>query len=224
MKKSMDIKCIVFDLDGTLIDSSRAIIDSLFVAVEHYNVKTAITKNDSYLFMGKSLKETLKIIMPNADDETMLNVGKYYVKHYHEFQIKGAELFPYVKETIVGLHDRGIKLAVATAKHSDCAEAELSATGVARYFDAIRGTDDGIPSKPDPSLLLDICEGFNLKPSNVLMVGDTDRDVIFGKNAGCHTCVVSHGNWPKERFIKENIIPDFFLNDFKDLLDHTQIK
>jgi HAD superfamily hydrolase (TIGR01549 family) len=219
MKKAgMDIKGIVFDLDGTLIDSSRAIIDSLFTAVEHYNVKTVITRNESYLFMGKSLRETLKIIMPDADDETMLKIGKHYIKHYHEFQVKDAALFPYVKETIIGLHDRGIKLAVATAKHSDCAEAELSATGVTGYFDTIRGTDDGIPSKPDPTLLLEICRKFDLKPVNVLMVGDTDRDVLFGKNAGCHTCVVSHGNWPKERFIKENIIPDFFLGDFKDLL------
>ncbi|MCX6112622.1 MAG: HAD-IA family hydrolase [Proteobacteria bacterium] len=213
----MNIKGIVFDLDGTLIDSSKAILDSLFTATEYYNIKTAVKKDESYLFMGKSLTETLKIMIPDADHETIHKVGKYYVKHYYEFCVKDAKLFPGVMETIKTLYDKDIKLAVATAKRSDCAQAELIATGASEYFSVIRGTDEGVISKPNPQMLLEICANFKLKPENVLMVGDTDRDVIFGKNAGCHTCVVSHGNWTKERFVRENIIPDFFLDRFEDL-------
>lgn len=216
----MNIKGVVFDLDGTLIDSTVAILHSLFTAADHYNVKTAITKNESYLFMGKSLKETLKIMMPDADQETINNVGKYYVEHYYEFCVKDAKLFPGVAETIRTLYNLGIKLAVATAKHSDCASLELKTAGVDNLFLSIRGTDQGVPSKPDPKMLLDICKQFSLKPEEVIMVGDTDRDVMFGKNAGCYTGVVSHGNWPKERFIREKIIPDFFLDKFEDLLKH----
>ncbi|MEI6092860.1 MAG: HAD-IA family hydrolase [bacterium] len=217
----MRVKGIVFDLDGTLIDSTVAILDSLFVAADYYGVKTAITKNESYLFMGKSLRETLKLMMPEADQETINKVGKYYVEHYYEFCVKDAKLFPDVGETIKQLHNIGIKLAVATAKHSDCAILELKTVGIDNLFLSIRGTDNGVPSKPDPKMLLDICSQFSLKPEEVLMVGDTDRDVMFGKNAGCSTCVVSHGNWPKERFIKENIMPDFFLDKFDDLLNHV---
>ena len=77
-------------------------------------------------------------------------------------------------------------------------------------------------SKPNPQMLLEICSNFKLRPDEVLMVGDTDRDVLFGKNAGCHTCVVHHGNWSKERFIRENIIPDFFLEKFDDLLNYIE--
>ena len=218
----MKVKGIVFDLDGTLIDSSIAILDSLFAASDHYNIKTAVQRKDSYLFMGKSLTETLKIMMPDADHDTIHKVGKYYIEHYYEFSVKDAKLFPDVMETIISLHQKGINLAVATAKHSDCAQAELKATGSDKYFSMIRGTDEGIKSKPNPQLLLEICSSFKLRPEEVLMVGDTDRDVLFGKNAGCHTCVVSHGNWNKERFIREKIIPDFFLEKFGDLLNYTE--
>ncbi len=220
VSKDMKILGVVFDLDGTLIDSTTAILDALFSAADHYNIKTSITKNESYLFMGKSLMETLKIMMPDADVEILHKVGKRYVEQYYEFCVKDAKLFPGVEGTIMALHKKGIQLAVATAKHSDCAEAELQAAGVAKYFKSIRGTDIGVTPKPNPEMLLSICKSFELKPENVIMVGDTDRDVLFGRNAGCHTCVVSHGNWPKERFIKENIIPDFFLNEFEDLLGH----
>ena len=218
----MKVKGIVFDLDGTLIDSSTAILDSLFAATDYYNIKTVAKRQDAYLFMGKSLNETLKIMMPDADHDTIHKVGKYYVEHYYEFCVKDAKLFSGVMETIISLYNKRVKLAVATAKHSDCAKAELKATGSDKYFRMIRGTDEGMISKPNPQMLLEICSNFKLRPDEVLMVGDTDRDVLFGQNAGCHTCVVNHGNWSKERFIRENIIPDFFLEKFENLLNYIE--
>lgn len=216
----MKVTTVIFDLDGTLIDSSQGILDSLFKAMEHFSIKPAITKLDSHFFMGKSLTETLRILMPDQGPETLKKIGDYYVTHYTDNYMDKAITFDGVTETIKELHKKGYKLAVATAKHTYCAEAELTAAGIRGYFTVVKGTDGGIPSKPNPELLFRICRELGSKPSDTLMVGDTDRDVLIGKNAGTFTAAVTYGGWPRERFINENIIPDIFVDSFSELLEH----
>jgi pyrophosphatase PpaX len=215
----MKFDAIVFDLDGTLIDSSKGILDSLFKAMDVYGIEPAITKLDSHFFMGKSLPETLDVLMPGATKEMTKKVGDYYVSHYYDNYMDKAETFEGVKETIRSLHERGYKMAVATAKHTFCAEAELKSAGIRGYFLEVRGRDEGVPAKPDPKLLFEICEKLKVDPKKILMVGDTDRDVLFGKNAGTSTCAVTYGNWSKEKFINENIIPDMFIDRFDGILN-----
>lgn len=214
----MKITTVVFDLDGTLIDSSQGILDSLFKAMEFYSVQPVITKLDSHFFMGKSLGETLRVLMPHESNEVLKKVGDYYVSHYHDNYMNNAITFEGVVETIRELNKKGFKLAVATAKHTFCAEAELKSAGIRKYFSVVKGTEGNVPSKPDPTLLLMVCGELKSTPAETLMVGDTDRDVLMGKNASTSTAAVTHGNWSKEKFIKENILPDFFLDKFEELL------
>jgi len=216
----MKVTTIIFDLDGTLIDSSQGILDSLFKAMEQYSIKSTITKLDSHFFMGKSLNETLKVLMPSESEAILKKVGDYYVSHYHDNYMNHAITFNGVVETIIALHEKGFKLAVATAKHTFCADAELKSAGIRKYFSVVKGTEGGVPPKPDPKLLLLVCDELKVTATEVLMVGDTDRDILMGKNAGSFTAAVTHGNWPKEKFIKENILPDFFLDNFEELLTH----
>ena len=214
----MKVTTVIFDLDGTLIDSSQGILDSLFKAMEYFSIKPAITKLDSHCFMGKSLTETLHILMPDQGPEALKKIGDYYVSHYSNNYMDKAVTFDGVPDTIKKLHKKGYKLAVATAKHTFCAEAELTASGIRDYFNVVKGTDEGIPSKPNPELIFRICKELGSSPSDVLMVGDTDRDVMIGKNAGSFTAAVTYGGWPRERFISENIIPDIFVDSFSELL------
>jgi phosphoglycolate phosphatase len=214
------IRGIVFDLDGTLIDSSKAILDSLFSAIKSNGITPSVTMDNSHFFMGKNLKETLDILIPDVAQSLKDKVARYYVDHYYDNQINNTMLFPEVKQTLDKLKNKGLKLAVATAKHSFCAKAELSITKVDHYFDTIRGTDEGVPSKPDPALLFDICKNFNLEPKDVLMVGDTDRDVLFARNAGAVICSVTYGNWSREMFIQRQVEPDFYIDSFDELLSH----
>ena len=217
----MKITTIVFDLDGTLIDSSQGILDSLFKGMEYYSIKPAITKLDSHFFMGKSLNETLKVLMPSESSETLKKVGDYYVSHYYDNYMNNAVTFGGVVETIKALHKKGIKLAVATAKHTYCAEAELKSAGIRPLFSVVKGIDaDSIPSKPDPKLLFMVCDELKSTPLETLMVGDTDRDILMGKNAGTFTAAVTHGNWSKEMFLKKNILPDIFIDKFEELLTY----
>jgi pyrophosphatase PpaX len=216
----MKVTTVLFDLDGTLIDSSQGILDSLFKAMEFYKIEPAITRLDSHFFMGKSLSETLKVLMPNESPESLKKIGDYYVSHYYDNYMDKATVFDGVTETIKELQKKGYKLAVATAKHTFCAEAELKAAGIRKYFTVVQGIEDGMPSKPNPELLFRVFKELDSKPEDSLMVGDTDRDVLAGKNAGSFTAAVTYGNWSKEKFIKEKIIPDFFVDSFNELLEH----
>ena len=206
----MKITTVIFDLDGTLIDSSQGILDSLFKAMEYYSIKPAITKLDSHFFMGKSLHETLAVLMPNENKEVLQKVGEYYVSHYHDNYMDHAVTFDGVVETIKHLSEQGYKIAVGTAKHTYCAEAELRSAGIRSYFEVVMGTDNGVPSKPNPELIYRICKLLGSTTEETIMIGDTDRDVLMGKNAGVTTGAVTYGNWSKEKFIQEKIIPDFF--------------
>jgi len=214
----MKITTVVFDLDGTLIDSSQGILDSLFKAMEYYSVEPVVTKLNSHFFMGKSLDETLRVLLPSESNEILKKVGDYYVNHYHDNYMNSAVTFNGVVETINILHKKGFKLAVATAKHTFCAEAELKSAGIRNCFKVVKGTDGGVPPKPDPTLLFMVCKELKVLPAETLMVGDTDRDILMGKNARSFTAAVTHGNWSKEKFIKENVLPDFFLDKFNELL------
>jgi phosphoglycolate phosphatase-like HAD superfamily hydrolase len=188
--------------------------------MEYFSIKPAITKLDSHFFMGKSLNETLNLLMPNGSPEVLKKIGEYYVAHYTDNYMDKAVTFDGVKDTIKKLHKKGYVLAVATAKHTYCAEAELTAAGIRKYFTVVKGTDGGIPSKPNPELLFRIYKELGSKPEDALMVGDTDRDVLIGKNAGSFTAAVTYGNWSRQKFINENIIPDIFVDDFSELLDY----
>ncbi len=215
----IDIKAIVFDLDGTLIDSSKGILESLFNAIHYYGLKPVITKVDSHFFMGKNLEETLAILVPGSEKDIIKKIGDRYINDYHNNYTHKAQTFEGVAQTIQALSQKGFKMAVATAKYTECAEAELKSSGIRKFFDDVRGSDEGSPAKPDPKLLFEICNKLGVAPSETLMVGDTDRDVVFGKNAGAHTCAVTYGGLSKEEFIKRNILPDFFIDNFSSLID-----
>lgn len=219
----MKVKAMVFDLDGTLIDSSKGILDSLFKAMDVYGVTPAITRLDSHFFMGKSLPETLDVLMPGAQKELLKKVGDYYVSHYYDNYMDKAETFEGVAQTIEALNKKGFKMAVATAKHTSCAQAELTSSGIRKFFHEVRGRDEGVPAKPDPKLFFEICQKLGVKPSETIMIGDTDRDVLFGKNAGSYTCAVTYGNWSRKKFIEEKIIPDFFVDRFSEITNLVEL-
>lgn len=214
------VKGIVFDLDGTLIDSSQGILDSLFKAMDFYSIKPAVTKLDSHFFMGKTLKETLAVLIPSGDPELSKKVGDYYVSHYYDNYMQKAVTFAGVAETIKTLNKKGYLLAVGTAKHTYCAVAELDSTGIKKYFTTIMGTEGDMPAKPNPELLLSIAKTLKLNKDELVMVGDTDRDVLMGKNAGVKTIAVTYGNWSRKRFMEENIIPDIFIDEFEELIPY----
>lgn len=213
----MEIKAIIFDLDGTIIDSSKAILLSLFDAVEKCGAKTNFKDCDFNKIRGHTLYDTVRILLPDADDLLLKKVADNYVSHYLDNHQGSVASFPKAKETIENLYSKGIKLCLFTAKTTQSAKKELEAIGVDDKFFHIQGTDPGIPPKPNPDILYKLSEKMDIKPENILMVGDTSKDIDFGKNAGARTCAVTYSHYKKEDFLNKNIKPDVFINCLSEL-------
>jgi phosphoglycolate phosphatase-like HAD superfamily hydrolase len=217
----MEIKAIIFDLDGTIIDSSKAILLSLFDAVKKCGAKTNFKDFDFNKIRGHNLYDTVRILLPDADSDLLKKVADNYVIHYLNNHQGSVASFPKVKETIENLYSKGIKICLFTAKTTKSAKKELEAIGVDDKFFHIQGTDPGILPKPNPDILYKLSDKMGIKSENILMVGDTNKDVCFGKNGGARTCAVTYSHYTKEDFLNQNIKPDIFLDCISKILNYV---
>jgi phosphoglycolate phosphatase-like HAD superfamily hydrolase len=207
------IKCIVFDLDGTLVKSRETIYKTTIKALEELNLSTAIDKNQFYNLLGHHFADIFaecKIEVP--DIEHFIDVYKGY---YFDF-IDSSALYDNTFTLLEYLNKENIKTGLLTTKGHDQAEKISSHFGLDEYLDVIEGRKRRIPIKPAPDQFLDICEKVNINPSESLMVGDTELDILCGKNAGAQTCAVSYGYRKNEEIKKLN--PDYFIDNLSEII------
>jgi phosphoglycolate phosphatase len=181
---------IVFDWDGTLMDSTQLIARSLRQACR--DVGCAIpTEEDALYVIGLNMADTFRKVVPDLDEEGRKRLAERYRHHFlageHE-----APLFGGVREMLADLHGRGRRLAVATGKARRGLDRALEATGLAAWFEATRCADEGF-AKPHPGMLLMLLEITGVQPRRALMVGDTTHDLELAANAGVDAIAVSYG-------------------------------
>lgn len=207
------INCVVFDLDGTLVKSHETIYKTTIKALKELNLPTELDKNKFYNLLGHHFADIFAgcgIKVPNV--EHFIEVYKGY---YFDF-IDSSELYANTFLLLEHLKKENIKTGLLTTKGHDQAEKISSHFGIDEYLDAIEGRKNGIPIKPAPDQFLDICEKANVNPSEALMVGDTELDILCGKNAGAKTCAVSYGYRKTEEIIKLN--PDYLIDDLSEII------
>jgi phosphoglycolate phosphatase len=138
-----------------------------------------------------------------------------YRDYYRAHAFDTTSLFPGVHETMRLLSARGMKLATATIKSTETTAKVLAHYGIAQYFSHIQGTDNGV-FKPDPTIINTILASQNWRKEETLMVGDTDKDVDVGRNAGVMTCGVTYGSFSREQMAA--LRPDWIIDKIHDLL------
>ncbi|MFC2093464.1 HAD family hydrolase [Bacteroidota bacterium] len=208
------IDLIVFDLDGTLLESSSTIYKSVIKTFEHLNKKVHLPKEELEKRIGMHFKPFFEELnIPIDDFEEFINI---YKKYYFDF-IDETKIYPGVKDTLEILKENGFKLAVLTTKVQDQTEKIIDHFKMSFYFNVLMGRRDGIEFKPSAEPLLLICKELNISPVNTLMVGDSELDIRCGKNAGAFTCGTLYGHRTKE--ILENENPDYIINSFDELKD-----
>ncbi len=185
-------KCVIFDLDGTLIDS----VADLAAAVNH----TRRTENLPPLpvklvaeYVGEGprlLLERAFSDLPGADIDKLLVIYKEYYQH-HLMDL--TTLYPGVKEGLAELHAAGIPMAVVTNKHDEAVHALLRKFDIDQYFKIIIGSGSGFPHKPDPAALLHILKTFNADFDGSWMVGDHFTDLEAGRRAGIKRALATWG-------------------------------
>lgn len=209
----MNIRTILFDLDGTLIDTNELIIQSFLHTLETY-YPGKYKREDVLPFIGPPLYDTFSAL---DNDEARINemIATYRAFNHaqHDALIREYET---VYETIAALHRNGFRLGVVTTKINATAIMGLKRTKLDPFFHCVVGLDDVKNAKPHPEPILKALELLNSKPEEALMVGDNYHDILAGKQAGTKTAGVA---WAiKGREYLEKYEPDFMLEKMSDLL------
>ncbi|MGI6045358.1 MAG: HAD family hydrolase [Eggerthellaceae bacterium] len=203
---------ILFDNDGTLLDTHDLLVSSMRYATQKV--------------LGKDLPEEklmAKVGQPLAaqmwdftDDEAvheeLLAVYREYNHAHHDQEVS---LFPGVKETLAMLKDEGFPMGVVTSKRHELAIHGLSLFGIEQYFDFLVGADDWETAKPHPGPVKHACDMMDLSPRQVMYVGDSPFDAQAANGAGCISVAALWGMFDKERLEKEE--PDYFAATFSEL-------
>ena len=186
----MSYDLLIFDWDGTLMDSTAIIAASLQAACGDIGLPVP-SERDARFVIGLGLVDTLKHVAPGLDNDGQRRLTERYRHHFlaREHQ---APLYQGVREMISELHGRGRRLAVATGKARRGLERALDATGLRPWFEATRCSDEGF-AKPHPDMLLMLMEMTGVDPKRALMVGDTTHDLELAANAGVEAVAVSYG-------------------------------
>ncbi len=181
---------VVFDWDGTLMDSAAWIASALRAACKDVGY-AGPSERDARYVIGLGLHDAMAHVLPGvAPSEYQAVVERY--RHHFLLGDGGTTLFAEVPEMLLDLQGAGHLLAVATGKSRRGLDRALESTRLAAYFDATRCGDEGHP-KPHPGMLYWLIEKLGVEPDRTLMIGDTTHDMGMARAAGVSRVAVAHG-------------------------------
>ena len=189
-------KAIVFDLDGTLVDSAPEIRSALNAAVDGIGLAPfPLSEVQGFVGGGAAvaLRRALASRNREIDDTAFKATLAAFYEVYAEVSQKGNGLYPGVMETLAALKDRAVPLGLCTNKAAPITDIALEALGIRRFFSAVVGARDDLPRKPAPDMLLAVLASLDARPEEALLIGDSRSDVGSARAAGCPVIAVSYG-------------------------------
>ena len=206
----MKPKTLIFDLDGTLVDSSPDIIASFQTTLKVHGYPEPPYAEVKAL-IGRPLREMYAVY---AEVKHLNSLIAAYREHYPQHFVDNSSLFPGVVELLEGLRTQGFACVVATTKASVMAGPFCDALGLRHYLNHVQGTDD-FPAKPAPDVIFRALEAIN--GEGIWMIGDTSHDIEAGKAAGLKTYAVSWGTHDEATLQRAQ--PTVVRNNLIDLLE-----
>ncbi len=213
----MQIRLLLFDLDGTLIDSRDDLANSVNLTLSKMQLETLPTETVAsfigegiYNLLHRSLSASLK---KDADEDFTNRSVEIFRRIYNENCLVKTKLYEGVAETLDEL--KAFQKAVITNKPHDFSMKILEALGILRYFALISGGDSFPERKPSPVPLLKTAQKLSCLPEDCLMIGDSRVDIEAGKNANIKTCGLINGFRGSDELEKAGA--DFLLESFSDL-------
>lgn len=204
-----DIKAVLFDIDGTLLDTTELLYQAFEYAIKSQNLKPPSRKQMSKV-IGVSLENCYLTFAPSGDNQLLC-------KTHNEFQIKNShlsKLFPKTTEVLKKLKRKGIKLAGITNRWRSTAEISIKRSNLDQYLEFINYRDGFTNIKPDPEMLHHAIEKLGVSKDEAIMVGDTAIDIKAAKDAGIKSVGVTYG------FLGKSIVelkPDFIIDNIDEL-------
>ncbi len=189
MNREFDL--VIFDWDGTLMDSVAKIVRCFMAAMADANIRPP-EESDIRNIIGLGLAEAMAVLLPNSSDQEKSKVIDLYREHFLIHDETEMPFFEGVETGLSQLQDSGYQLAVATGKNRVGLDRLLNLHDFEKYFTATRCSDE-TSSKPNPQMLNEILASTNVRPDRAIMVGDTTYDMEMAQNADVARIAVSYG-------------------------------
>lgn len=202
-------KAVLFDVDGTLIDSWDFVFKAIKYSLDQHG--HAISDQEIKQAMGRPLLEFYKFILPKTDWLLLANTHR----QFQQGKFNLAKPFPKVKKTLKKLKAAGFSIAAISNRGRSSLVTSLGKAKLLQFIDLTVSAEDVKNPKPDAEHILTALDYFNIQPINAFMVGDTDHDILAGKSAGVKTIGATYGFFGKE--IKK-YDPDFVIDSIEQIL------
>jgi len=207
-----EIELLIFDLDGTLVDTKMDLALSVNAMRQQMGL-SPLPHEVIATYVGHGVGPLIRRSLgANATDDAIERGSELFVEYYRHHLLDNTTLYPGVPEALAEL--RGRKMAVLTNKPTDMSREILSGLGLASYFDFVYGGDSFPQRKPEPMGVWKLMEDLQMPAAKTMMVGDSDTDVLTGRNAKVWTCAVTYGFGAASL---KDTPPDLLLEDMREL-------
>ncbi len=205
------IRLLIFDLDGTLVNTLADITASVNFVLQKMG-RQPVPSDTVRQYVGDGVEMLLARALGGHDELLADALGVYKVHHSRNLTVH-SRLYPSVKETLE--HFKSLTMAVFSNKPAEFIHPLMKDLGIDRYFRTVLGAGAGMPLKPAPDAVLNILSDFGVQREDAVMVGDGTTDVRAGKAAGVMTCAVTYGFRSEEELRKAG--PDYVIHELSEL-------
>lgn len=211
MKK---IQAILFDFDGTLVNTAPGIVATMTEVFKRMGVDVP-TEEAMRATIGIPLGPALSQLA-GFNEEQEREAVELYRQLFVEYELSNLDVYPHVMETLKALKENDIRMAIVTSRDSSSLRLIMEPRGMHTYFETMVTASDGLRPKPAPDPVLALLQRMDISDQETLVVGDTTYDIGMGNNANCRTCAVTYGNHTAAQLAESN--PTHVISDFRDLL------
>lgn len=212
MKEDIEEKAIIFDLDGTLINTNNIIIESFKEVFRVHFPEQLPSYEEILTFIGPTLQQTFSNY--TEKQQKIDEMVKTYRSFYVDYEVGNHELYPNVLEVLTELKKQDYTLAILTSKFNEAAWPSYTHYGLDGIFDLFVGLDDVPNAKPHKDAVNTVLSHFP-GHKDAIMIGDNQSDILAGKNAGIYSAGVA---WSiKGESYLEEVGPDYMLYNMEDI-------
>lgn len=207
------VDLLIFDLDGTLIESKWDIATSVNLTLDELGLPQRPVE-EIFGFVGDGVKKLLRLAVGETDRVSFDEALEVFRGHYLAHCLDRTTYYPGVEKALVYFSAKA--KAVATNKSIEYTRVILKGLG-AHHFQFVVGGDNGFGLKPEPGMLLHVMEQLNIAKERTVLVGDSTNDINGGHNAGIRVCAVGYGMGNREKMAACQ--PDWFIERPEELME-----
>lgn len=211
-----NLKAIIFDLDGTLINTPEMIMDAFKKTIFDHHPNYELSNEQKTNVLGQTLDKAFKdFVTEEIEIEEMIDSYRHYTTN-HDFEIKG---YKHLEHVLKELKELGYLVGIVTSKTDYVAHQNLKDLNIEQYFDCVVTHQDTNLHKPNPEPILFALDKLGVNPNEAIYIGDHENDIVAGRNALVKTGLMAYSHRLNEAEIES---PNYIFKDLKDILKRIE--